>query len=149
MEVMKMDNSKYGKYIITELKAKADLPGYRREASESIATGTDTTVLWLDDEVLKGAFYVECVWYWKGFDANDVDAHVHDFDEVIGFFGSNPKDVHDLGGEISIWLDGEKHTVTKSCLIFVPKGMNHGPLKINKVDRPFFHFTAGTKGEYK
>jgi hypothetical protein len=141
-----MDNTKYGRYIVTELKAQVDLPGFRRD---SLVSETDTTVLWLDNDVIKGAFYVECTWYWKGFDTNDVEAHTHDFDEVVGFFGSNPEDVHDLGGEIEMWLDDEKHVIDKSCLIFIPAGLKHCPLKINRVERPIFHFTAGTRGEYR
>jgi hypothetical protein len=142
-----MGESKYGKYIVTELKPKLKLPEFRREMVP--ASDTDTTVLWLDEEVIKGAFYVECTWYWKKFDVTDVEAHTHDFDEVIGFFGSNPKDVYDLGGEIEIWLGDEKHVLRNSCLIFVPRGLKHCPLKINRVDRPFFHFTAGTRGTYR
>lgn len=141
-----MNDTKYGKYIVTELKSRVDLPVYRRD---SLVSETDTTVLWLDDEVIKGAFYVECTWYWKGFDNDDVEAHTHDFDEVIGFFGSNPEDIYDLCGEIEIWLDDEKHVLSNSCLIFVPAGLQHCPLKINRVDRPIFHFTAGTRGVYE
>jgi hypothetical protein len=142
-----MGESKYGKYIVTELKSKLELPEFRREMVP--ASDTDTTVLWLDEEIIKGAFYVECTWYWKESDVNDVEAHTHDFDEVIGFFVSNPKDVYDLGGEIEIWLGDEKHVLRNSCLIFVPRGLKHCPLKINRVDRPFFHFTAGTRGAYR
>jgi hypothetical protein len=33
--------------------------------------------------------------------------------------------------------------ITKSCVLFVPKGVAHGPLRIRRVDRPFFHFATG------
>ena len=74
--------------------------------------------------------------------------HVHDTDEIIGFFGSNPDDPYDLGGEVEIWLEDDKHMLTRSCMIFVPAGMKHCPLTVTRVDRPIFHFTTVTGHEY-
>jgi hypothetical protein len=102
----------------------------------------------LDKSIIPGAFYLECLWFQEGSEANRVEAHTHDFDEVIGFFGTNPADQRDLGGEIELWLDGEKHILTHSFIAFVPKGMVHCPLKIKRVDRPIFHFTTGPGGSY-
>jgi hypothetical protein len=53
-----------------------------------------------------------------------------------------------LGGEIELWLDGERHILKNSFIAFVPKGMIHCPLKIKRVDRPIFHFTTGPGGSY-
>jgi len=143
-----MAESKHGKYIITKTKSDLTLPDFRREALKT-APNTRTPMIYLDDEVLKGAFYVECVWFWKGMEKPEVEAHTHNFDEVITFFGTNPNDPQDLCGEVEIWLEDEKHILTKSCLIFVPKGMKHCPLHIKRVDRPIFHFTAGPAKSYK
>ena len=142
-----MAETKYGKYIITETKPDLKFPSYRHEAAK-IAAGSQTRLIYLDDEVIKGAFYVECVWYWKGSDKAEVEAHTHDFDEVITFFGTNPEDPQDLCGEVELWLGDEKHILTKSCLVFVPKGLKHCPLIIRRVDRPIFHFTAGSGSMY-
>jgi hypothetical protein len=76
------------------------------------------------------------------------EAHAHDFDEVITFFGTNLEDPHDLCGEIELWLEDEQHIITKSCIVFVPRGMKHGPLIIRRVDRPIFHFAAGPGSVY-
>ena len=142
-----MAETKYGKYIITGAKSGLELPSYRRDAEE-VAAGDHTRLIYLDEEVIKGAFYVECVWYWKGSDKAIVGAHTHPFDEVITFFGTNPEDPQDLCGEVELWLEDEKHILTKSCLVFVPKGMKHCPLVIRRVDRPIFHFTTGPGGKY-
>jgi hypothetical protein len=139
--------TKYDKYIITKPKPDLTLPAFRRERGD-ITTDKKTPLIYLDDDILKGAFYVECVWFWKGSDKPEVDAHTHPFDEVITFFGTNPDDPEDLCGEVEIWLEDEKHVLTKSALIFVPKGMKHCPLIIRRVDRPIFHFTAGPAGKY-
>ena len=47
-----------------------------------------------------------------------------------------------------IWLDGEKHIITKTALVFVPAGMKHCPLILRRVDRPIFHFTTVTGHHY-
>jgi hypothetical protein len=75
--------------------------------------------------------------------------HTHEFDEIISFFGSNMNDIKDLGGEIELWLEDEKFRLTKSCTVFVPKGMKHCPLIIKRIDRPIFHFTCGPPGSYE
>ncbi len=40
-----------------------------------------------------------------------------------------------------VTLDGETHRITRSSLIFCPKGMPHMPLRILRVDKPIFHFS--------
>jgi hypothetical protein len=75
--------------------------------------------------------------------------HVHDFGEVVTFFGSNPEDPTDLGGEIEFWLEDEKHTITKSCVIFVPPGIRHCPLILKRLGRPVFHFATATDRNYR
>lgn len=140
-----MAESKYAKYIVTEIKPSLKIPEYRVDLEDTLP-GMLTRMIYLDDEVIKGAFYLECVWYWKGINKVKVKAHTHDFDEVIAFFGTNPDDHHDLGGEVELWLGDEKYLLTKSCIVFVPKGLKHCPLIIRRVDRPIFHFTTGPKG---
>ena len=74
--------------------------------------------------------------------------HTHDCPEIIGFFSNDPDNPNELGGEIEFWFEDEKHIITKSCLIFVPAGLKHCPLIIRKADRPIFHFSTLTEGEY-
>lgn len=94
---------------------------------------------------------MNCSWYLRppATPMPEGGAHTHDCDEIIGFFGSNPEDPYTLGGEIEFWLEDEKHILTKSCLIFVPKGMKHCPLIVRRVDRPIFHFSTVTSGQYE
>lgn len=138
---------KYEKHIITEPKSELKLPDFRRQRGD-VATDLKTPLVYLDDDVFKGAFYVECVWFWKGTDRPEVEAHTHPFDEVITFFGTDPANPRDLCGEVEIWLEDEQYMLTQSCLVFVPRGMKHCPLIIRRVDRPIFHFTAGPSGSY-
>jgi hypothetical protein len=65
----------------------------------------------MDDKVVDGAFQMNCSWYFRPPATQMLkgSAHTHDSDEMIGFFGSNPQDPYDLGGEIEFWLEDEKH----------------------------------------
>ena len=139
--------TKYGKYAITELKPKEGQgfwePEYRGDELKSM--------LYLSDDVVKGAFYVEAAWFFPGMviqnDSQDtIKPHAHDYDEVQAVFGTNLEDPYDLGGEMEFYIDGEKQVITKSCLIFLPKGLKHGPIYWRRMDRPVFHFVAGTAG---
>jgi hypothetical protein len=138
-----MAELKYQKYIVTELKTPEEVQKIAAEYAKRA-----TRILWLDDDVVEGAFHVNCAWYWKATEEAPNPAHTHDFDEVIAFFGSDPQNPHDLGGEVEFWLEDEKYILTKSCLIFAPRGMKHCPLRVIRIDRPIFHFTIGTGGKY-
>lgn len=139
-----MADSKYGKHIVTELKT----PQFSPEAVAKYAEWA-TRILWLDDKVVEGAFQMNCSWYLKANDMHLSEGHTHDCDEIIGLFGSNPDEPYDLGAEVEFWLEDEKHVLTRSCLIFVPKGMKHCPLILRRVDRPIFHFSTVTSGRYE
>ncbi len=147
-----MAELKHAKYIVTEVKQDMMLPQYRIGAIEAQKrpAGQSTRVMWLDDEVVPGAFYTECVWFLPGMGSEQVkvEAHAHSFNEIVSFFGTNYEDLHDLGGEVELWLEDEKIIMTRSFLAFVPAGMKHCPLIIRRVDTPIFHFTVGTGKEY-
>ena len=150
-----MSAAKYSKYVITELKPDSrDLTLQPNADADAMAASmrSHTKLLSLDDRVLSGAFYVESVWIWPGEDlypeTAEPNAHAHEYNEVITFFGTDYSNPNALCGEIEIWLEDEKFILTRSTMIFVPKGMNHCPLVIRKVERPIFHFAAGTGGMY-
>jgi hypothetical protein len=135
--------SKTSKYIVTELK----MPEFQRSIDAEYSKFA-RRILWLDDQVVEGAFHMNASWYLKAAVTFADRSHVHETDEIIGFFGSDAADPHDLGGEVEIWLEDEKHVIDRSAMIFVPAGMVHCPLVINRVDRPIFHFTTVTGRRY-
>jgi hypothetical protein len=138
-----MSESKYGKYIVTELKTD-----FSDEFNAEYAKWA-TRVLWMDNKVVDGAFQMNISWYLRPQAGQQpLQAHTHEPDEIIGFFGNNSEDPYDLGGEIEFWLEDEKHIITRSSLIFVPGGMKHCPLILRRVDRPIFHFSTVTSGQY-
>jgi mannose-6-phosphate isomerase-like protein (cupin superfamily) len=133
---------KYDKHFIFQDKPDLKLPEYRHE----IPKERGHRIVYLDDEVFPGAgFYVEAVWFWP----REVPAHKHPFDEVIAFFSTNPDDVQDLGGEVELWIDGEKNLIDRNFMAFIPAGTEHCPLQIRRIERPMFHFTAGPGKMYE
>ena len=94
-------------------------------------------VIYMDDRVVPGSFYVEAVWV-TGSVPTVHPVHRHDHDEILGFVGSDMDDPNDLGAEIDLIIDGKKTTITKTCFIHVPAGVEHGGLCFRKIDRPVF-----------
>jgi len=81
-------DSKFAKYIVTEITPRVKQLSYEGKPKD-IPADKATRLFWLDDYVIKGAFYTESVWIWKGSDEVVEQAHTHDFDEVISFLGTN------------------------------------------------------------
>ncbi len=150
-----MTESKHSKYVLTELR--------RDSRDASLPPGIDPAVvnntkshrkmLGLDDTIIKGSFYTEAVWMWPGDsdtypETAEPNPHAHEYDETIGFFGTDFQNPSNLNGEIELWMEDEKLILTRSCLIFVPKGMYHCPLVIHKVEKPIFHFATGPGSIY-
>ncbi|MBN1190112.1 MAG: hypothetical protein JXA46_10200 [Dehalococcoidales bacterium] len=106
-----------------------------------------TSMTYFDNEYPKGAFLLDVCWFLIGSDTGP-QAHTHDFDEVLAFYGSNPEDPWNLYGEVEIWLADEKYMLTRSCAVFIPAGLQHCPMIVRKADRPIFHFGVGMTGMY-
>ena len=105
----------------------------------------------LDDSVVEGAFYTNCVWLWykKGTETVYSEIpHAHDFDEVWMLVGTVKDNPRELGGELDFWLEDEHYIIDKNCLIYVPRGMKHLPLYFRRIDSPIFFWTAGNGTAY-
>jgi hypothetical protein len=142
-----MADSKYGKYIVTELKENiVEADWSPPTPSERAGKGRGGRLLFLDSEVVPGAFYVETAWSLPRKNEKEpttvAEPHKHDYDEVLCMFGTNMDDPYKLFGEVEFWLGGEKHIITRSCIIFIPKGLMHCPLLYRKIERPIFNFTT-------
>jgi len=148
-----MVKMKTDKYIVTDVKRDKLFPGETPWEGRTTAKkrAMPTHVMWLDGDVIPGAFVTECVWIWPecSSDKPAAEAHTHDFLEVVTFFGTDYENPKDLGGEVELWLDGDKHVMTQSFLAYIPAGMTHCPLIVRNVKRPMFHFTVGLGGDYK
>jgi mannose-6-phosphate isomerase-like protein (cupin superfamily) len=138
------------RHFVFDYKKDLVHPEYRGRAHDE--PGVHMHIAYLDAEVVPNAnFYVEASWFGTaprpkpvpGREPTGPQPHSHPFPELITFFGTNPDDVHDLGGEAELWIDGEQHILTQSFVAYVPGGVVHCPLMLRNVKRPIFHFTAG------
>jgi len=133
------------KYIVQELKD----PNMGTPQFQAMYRKFANRILWIDDNVVEGAFQMNTSWYFAVPEIDPVfEEHVHNYDELIGFFGSNPDDPYDLGAEMEVTIDGEIHRISRTSMIFIPAGVPHMPLSIKKVERPMFHFSVVMSPEY-
>ena len=114
-----MAKLKYTKNIITKYLTDEELTSRGRTPNENNPdVPYSEGVLWLDDKIVKDAFYMEVCLVGPGNKSTGelVKPHVHEFNEIIGFVGTSVEDPQDLGGEVIIWLDDEKHILTQTCM---------------------------------
>ena len=121
-----MSALKYEKYIVDSTQIPESVKQKDPQGSKS--------VVWLDKRIIDGAFILNLIWFTEPFTGID----------TVGDW-QNPRE---LNGEIEFWLEDEKYILTKSCVVFVPKGLIHCPLKVLRVDRPIIHFHAGPTSMY-
>ncbi|MBN1570769.1 MAG: hypothetical protein JXA73_23210 [Acidobacteria bacterium] len=159
-------------YIITEMKKNVVLAwGAPNTPLAEYIPGENRSmehVLYIDGEVGPGTFYSECLWFFPQSmvspkatkAAADMmeklkpgvkigpQPHMHPFDELFTFFGSNFDDPSDLCGEMEFFLEDQPVTFDKSCMVYIPAGMKHCPLNMKRMDKPLFHFSMGFTSTY-
>ncbi len=135
---------KYDHLIVTDLKYEPEMSPEFKQIYQNFAK----RILWIDGNVVPGAFQMNTSWYNRVPEIDPVfEEHSHEAAEIIGFFGTDPENPYDLHGEVQIDFEGEPHVITGSCLIFVPPNLPH-TLHINRVDSPIFHFSVVTEQTY-
>ena len=144
-----MSQDKYSKYLVQK-PSPVHLELQSKTAVKDPFPGIKNTHLMSTDaSVQENFFHVDCSWLWSGRAKEPAgEAHTHKFSQVIGLVGGTKEDAHDLGGEITIWLDGNKEMITRTCLIFIPAGVAHGPFLVSKVERPIFFVDIAMTGKY-
>jgi hypothetical protein len=146
---------RYGKYIVTEDLMPPEPEAVVRAMDDQGKEGKildRTMLLGIMDSIVPGcSLFVGCeiLWGLPGGKPVEIEIpHTHDFDEVIGFVGTDGDSPRDLGGEIELLMGGEQHTLTKTCLVFVPKGVEHCPVTIKSLSTPVVMFEAANDPAY-
>jgi hypothetical protein len=69
--------------------------------------------------------------------------HTHEDDEFLIFLGAELPDLcKSFDAEIDFWIGDEleKHTITSTTVVFIPKGVLHCPLNLRVINKPLlFH----------
>ena len=69
----------------------------------------------------------------------ELQSHHHDVDEYLFFLGGQLPDLTDnFDAEIEIFLgpEYERHVITKPCILYIPRGLEHNPMDIKRVGKP-------------
>lgn len=130
-----MADSKYGKYIISSPMIVR--PDYLPE--RGVKGVTFPNEIFMNTELVKGCpMLVDIGWSFTIPDPDPAEwTHFHNFDTVLCFIGSDPKNPSLLGAVLEMQLGGEKHMLTKTCAIFIPKGLEHCPLIHMEMEKPY------------
>ena len=126
-----MAQAKYQKYVLK--KPKVIFPPKKP---------TFIGAFGLSEELMSGFLKMDCNFNSVGILAPCVlpdPPHKHDCDELLFFIASDPN-TEELGGEVEIALgeEWEKHVITTPAIICIPKGLQHCPVYVRKVNRPFY-----------
>ncbi|NLE11838.1 MAG: hypothetical protein GX630_10075 [Actinobacteria bacterium] len=150
-----MAESKYARYILSDDRMPPEPEAMVKSMEDQAKEGRvldRTMLLGIMNSIVPGcSLFVgtEILWGLPNGKPVDIEIpHAHDFDEVIGFVGTNRNYPRELGGEIEFNIGGEKHTITKTSLIFVPKGVQHCPVTFKRIDTPIVMFEAANDPEY-
>jgi mannose-6-phosphate isomerase-like protein (cupin superfamily) len=145
-----MAEQKWGKYLVNKPGDYPDeLKGKVGTAKDPVPGIKTTHLITATDKVIKGVFYVDTTWLWKGAAKEPVgEPHTHTYSQVVGFIGGREGADQDLDGEITMWLDGHQETFTKNHLVFIPAGVVHGPFMFTKINRPVLFLVIAMNGQY-
>jgi hypothetical protein len=121
-----LSENKYSKYVIREPRmrpphAEITHPIVSFNRGRSDIPDTNFSINW---EVISRPFVME------------KSGHTHDWDQLLCFIGGNSQDFFDFGAEIEIYLEDERYFINTTTLVWVPKGLVHGPLEFKKINKP-------------
>ena len=138
-------NAKYG---VDKAKENPHYPSYRPKIDPNVLK----PVITVDDETVPGAeMYADTNWILPGGEAEIklCESHIHEFGEVLSFYGFNYENIQDLGAEIEIVIDNETNVLDRSFAAYVPPGVQHGPIIVKNVQRPIFWVSTGLAPRYE
>ena len=144
---------KYAKYVITDPRLVTELAHHN---FDEISGYTFPDPVYLDRDVLREAdTWLDIVWLWDPHPPDLLGAHSHPFDEIVLLVGSDPKDLFTFGGSEIEWFmgegeDAERFLIDKTCAIYIPRGLVHGPMNFPRMVKPVLNIAIGlNSGEYQ
>ena len=98
----------------------------------------------IKDDIINGTeINMGAVWMTGPWEEREVyKPHWHDSPELMAWLGTDPENPRALGGEVEFWMEDEKFFISKTCAVYLPKGVQHNPMFPRKVDRPFLWVTC-------
>lgn len=155
---------KYDKYFCTELYKRDRLPGPSPDERDIMADEGlrffMEHILWIDDDIIPGAYYGELTWTWPMSYPNQASSeylrdnttnmapmfpHAHDFPELLSWWGSDPDDPDDMNS-MGMIMGDEEVPLPTSWVGYIPAGMMHMPTRRpdgKPAAKPASHWTSG------
>lgn len=126
-----MTNTGYQKNLVKK-------PHYEVGGNQDIKGRQNPTMTYMSNDLVPGSnTYIEIGWVYEMPEPNPhIHAHDHNYDEIVLHIGSDPDNPEYLGAEVEFVVGGEKIIIDKTSALFIPKGVEHGPLTWKSVEKP-------------
>lgn len=132
--------TKYGKYV-KKLNFTDYGPGFFRQGVK------------MDGEFLGLPVNIEygCFWSAGKIGKEPFGPHKHNFNQVLYFLGGDTGDMGELASEVELCLgeEMEKHMITTTTTVFIPEGLSHLPVTIQRMDKRFILMVVSITPEYE
>ena len=132
-----MAENKYEKYIVRD--AVQPFPQMGGNLNSPFVSGGPDLM-----KAIEGAIPNFALYYVKRAGMFMETPHYHTNDEYLMFISSDPHDMKNLGAVVQVAYgeEWEKVEFSTSALVYFPKGLQHCPIHVKKMDRPFLfgHF---------
>ncbi len=124
--------TKYGKFVLREPKGK-----------EPRKLDTEEWGVSISEDILSETGKFDCNFNFLAILGPHVlpdPPHSHNYDEFLFLIPASYENWPKLGGEVEIAIgkDLEKQSITTAAVICLPKGVQHCPVYMKQVDRPFY-----------
>jgi hypothetical protein len=131
-----MAETKYGKYIIQTPLVENKYPPYTPKLSFESKDHFPELNFGVRYTYLNQPITMETV-------------HTHDFGQFLCFLGT-PQDLKIFDGEAELYLgeEGTKNIINVTSVVYIPKGMVHGPIVWKRVDRPMMFLNCILASQY-
>jgi hypothetical protein len=128
-------------------------PAYEVGSQQVIKGRQNPTMTFMSNDLVPGSdTYIEIGWVYEMPRPNPhIHKHSHDYPEIVLHIGTDPKNPEYLGGKIEFVVGDETLVIDKTSALYIPKGVEHGPLTWKKVEKPHIQMVvmpgAGTVKE--
>jgi hypothetical protein len=135
-----MAETKYG-HLMKNLTFEDYGPGSYRQGTK------------MDGKFLGYDVCIEYGAYWSAgkIGKSPYDSEKHDFDQVMVWMGTNTIDLGYLGAEVEMMLgeEMELQMIATSTAVAIPRGLQHMPATINRMENRFISMTVSVTPEMK